>query len=120
MSDVELQRLREERDKFDDEAERLGERAAAAEIAWKAAEAELQRLRGGISVRDALVTENAIRAAAAEAEVQRLREGLDRLADAAEVFVPDERYVDEQGDDLERAVIEARALLADSPDGSGA
>ena len=108
-----LEQLREERDDWEKIAEGRADYIEGWQLDAKvdelrAAEAELQRLRGGISVRDALVTENAIRAAAAEAEAQRYREGLREAVGMIRFPCAEcKPFIDK-----------ARALLADSPPGT--
>ena len=128
-AEAEARQLREERDAWK-------QRHIDSERDWRkewlareAAEAELQRLRGGISVRDALVAENAIRAAAAEAEVERYREGLreqgepimdERFRDRLLRHVLSNEEVGQLVDAIESRERRARALLADSQAGGGA
>ena len=118
---VELQRqaeqLREERDAARSRVRGAEEESEIERENAEAAEAELQRLRGGISVRDALVTENVIRAAAAEAEVERLREGLREalaiIENSREFGLPLNVPV------VDVVVERGRALLAAEPDQEG-
>lgn len=44
-------------------------------------------------------------------ELTTTRAALERLVECAEPFVPEERYVDEQGDNLEAAIRHAEEVL---------